>query len=72
MRLHNLLMTHQPSFPPLLEKALDLTKVVASEDYGVYAEFLGHGDDTYRLAVYLEKIREASLISLEQNGKFGQ
>jgi nuclear pore complex protein Nup107 len=64
-------MTHQPSFPTLLEKALNLTKVVASEDYGVYAEFLGHEDDTYRLAVYLDKIREASLVSLEQNGRVG-
>jgi nuclear pore complex protein Nup107 len=64
-------MTHQPSFPALLEKALNLTKVVASEDYGVYAEFLGHEDDTYRLAIYLDKIREASLVSLEKNGRVG-
>jgi nuclear pore complex protein Nup107 len=64
-------MTHQSSFPTLLEKALNLTKVVASEDYGVYAEFLGHEDDTYRLAVYLDKIREASLVSLEKNGRVG-
>lgn len=68
MRLHNLLMTHQSTIPELLEKALNLTKVVASEEHGLYAEFLGHEDDTFRLVAYLEKIREASLVSLEKDG----
>lgn len=67
MRLHSLLLTHHQAFPILLQKALDLTKTVASEDYGVYAEFLGLENDTTRLVSYLEKIREASLISLERN-----
>jgi hypothetical protein len=48
-----------------LQKALDLTKTVASEEYGVYAEFLGLENDTLRLVSYLEKVREASLISME-------
>jgi nuclear pore complex protein Nup107 len=68
MRLHTLLMTHQSAIPELLEKALDLTKIVASEEHGVYAEFLGHEDDTYRLVAYLDKIRQASLVSLERGG----
>lgn len=68
MRLHNLLMTHQMAIPELLEKALNLTKIVASEEYSVYAEFLGHEDDTYSLVAYLDKIREASLVSLERGG----
>lgn len=68
MRLHNLLMTHQSAIPELLEKALNLTKIVASEEHSVYAEFLGHEDDTYRLVAYLEKVREASLVSLERGG----
>lgn len=67
MRLHGLLMTHRPAFPVLLQKSLDLTKTVASEEYGVYAEFLGLENDTGRLVAYLEKVREASLISLELN-----
>ena len=66
MRLHNLLMTHQSAIPELLEKALNLTKIVASEEHSVYAEFLGHEDDTYRLVAYLDKVREASLVSLER------
>jgi nuclear pore complex protein Nup107 len=68
MRLHTLLMIHQFAIPELLAKALDLTKIVASEEHGVYAEFLGHEDDTYRLVAYLDKIREASLVSLERGG----
>lgn len=68
MRLHNLLMTHQSANPELLEKALNLTKIVASEEHSVYAEFLGHEDDTYRLVAYLDKVREASLVSLERGG----
>jgi nuclear pore complex protein Nup107 len=68
MRLHNLLMTHQSAIPELLDKALNLTKIVASEEHSVYAEFLGHEDDTYRLVAYLEKVREASLVSLERGG----
>jgi len=68
MRLHNLLMTHQSAIPELLEKALNLTKIVASEEHSVYAEFLGHEDDTYRLVAYLDKVREASLVSLERGG----
>jgi hypothetical protein len=51
-----------------LQKALDLIKTIASEEYGVYAEFLGQENDTSRLVAYLEKVREASLISLELNG----
>lgn len=69
MRLHSLLLTHHQAFPVLLSKALDLTKTVASEDYGVYAEFLGQDNDTSRLASYLDKIREASLLSLENQAK---
>ena len=64
LRLHNLLMAHQSAIPELLAKALDLTKIVATEDHAVYAEFLGHEDDTYRLVAYLDKVREASLVSL--------
>ena len=65
MRLHSLLLAHHQAFPVLLSKALDLTKTVASEEYGVYVEFLGQDNDTTRLAAYLDKIREASLLSLE-------
>jgi nuclear pore complex protein Nup107 len=68
MRLHNLLMTHQSAIPELLDKALNLTKIVASEEHSVYAEFLGHEDDTYRLVAYLDEVREASLVSLERGG----
>jgi nuclear pore complex protein Nup107 len=59
-------MSHQEAIPGLLEKALYLTKIVASEEHSVYAEFLGHEDDTYRLVAYLDRIREASQVSLER------
>lgn len=68
MRLHSLLVSHYQAFPIFLQKALDLTKTVASEDYGVYAEFLGLENDTARLVMYLEKVREATLISMEMSG----
>lgn len=72
MSLHNLLLSLQSADPDLLEKALNLTKIVASEEHGVYVEFLGHKDDTYRLVAYLDKIREASSVSLERGGGAGR
>lgn len=64
MRLHNLLMSNRHIHPPFLQHALDLTKIVADEDYHVYEEFFGKGDNPYRLVAYLERIRECSIEAL--------
>lgn len=65
LRLHNLLLSHRVHFPVLLQQALDLTKIVAAEEFHVYQEFLGRDDNPYRLIAYLERVREASLAALE-------
>lgn len=65
MRLHSLLMAHRQTFPHLLQQALDLTKIVASEEYQVYPEFFDREGEPYRLVAYLDRVREASLAALE-------
>ncbi|ORX40632.1 nuclear pore protein 84/107 [Kockovaella imperatae] len=66
VRLHDLLVAHKAHQPILLQRALDLSKVVAAEEYHVYQEFFGRsGGDPYRLSAYLERIREASLEALK-------
>lgn len=52
-------------FPPFLQQALDLTKVVADEDNHVYEEFIHREGQPYRLIAYLDRVREASLAALE-------
>lgn len=66
LRLHGLLVAHRSYFPDLLQLALDMTRTVAAEENHVYEEFLDmHGEGAARLAVYLERVREASLLILE-------
>ena len=65
MRLHDLLVTHKSHHPIFLQRALDLSKVVASEEYHVYEEFFGRAGDPYRLEAYLSNVREASLAALQ-------
>ena len=65
LRLHNLLISQRHHFPLLLQYALDLTKIVAAEEFHVYEEFFGRDDNPYRLIAYLERIREAGLGALE-------
>ena len=64
-RLHALLTSPSVVSPALLQRALDLSKTVASEQYHVYQEFFGTGSNPNRLVSYLDKIREASLQSLK-------
>lgn len=65
MRLHKRLVDDRHRFPQLLQEALDLTKIVASEEYHVYEEFLGRDNRPYRLYSYLDHVREASMFALE-------
>ena len=66
LRLHRQLVDNKNYLPDarLLQRALDLTKLVAAEQYHVYEEFLGRDDKPYRLVAYLESVREASLAAL--------
>jgi nuclear pore complex protein Nup107 len=63
------LFIHRSTFPGLLQQALDLTKIVADEEYHCYEEFFGRGggvdDNPFRLVAYLEKVREAGMAALE-------
>ena len=68
LRLHAVLTTHHAFSPNLLQRALDLTKIVADEENRVYAEFFGRGSNPYRLVAYLDKVREAALLSLKTGG----
>lgn len=45
---------------------MELVKVVADEENGVYVEFLEGGVGAGRLGGYLEKVREASLEMLRR------
>ncbi|RSH80942.1 Nucleoporin nup84 [Apiotrichum porosum] len=65
LRLHNRLVDNRELFPALLQRALDMTKLVAAEDYHVYEEFLGSDDKPYRLVAYLDRVREASMAALQ-------
>lgn len=65
MRLHTLLFENRKRFPQLLQEALDLTKVVAAEDYHVYEEFLGRDNVATRLIAYLNSVRAASMAALQ-------
>lgn len=60
-------MAHRSTFPTLLQQALDLTKIVASETYQIYPEFLDSKEEgePYKLVAYLDRVREASLAALE-------
>jgi nuclear pore complex protein Nup107 len=59
-------MTHRTTFPNLLQQALDLTKIVASEAYHVYPDFLDKNEgEPYKLVAYLDRVREASLAAME-------
>jgi nuclear pore complex protein Nup107 len=64
MRLHVLLVEHHTRFPQLLQAALDMTVLVASQEHGVYEEFIGRDADASRLVAYLEHVREASMSAL--------
>jgi nuclear pore complex protein Nup107 len=65
LRLHTLLMSQRHLSPSLLQSALDLTKVVATEENHVYSEFFTWSGEPYRLVAYLDRVREASLAALE-------
>lgn len=65
LRLHQTLIENKDYFPVLLQRALDMSKLVASEKYHIFTEFLGHDDRPYRLVAYLEKVCEASLEALK-------
>ena len=65
LALHNLLMSHHRTHPPFLQRALNLSMVVAAQENHVYEEFFGRNGGPYRLIGYLDKIREASLAALE-------
>jgi nuclear pore complex protein Nup107 len=66
LRLHHVLVDNRARLPdaPLLQRALDLTKLVAAEEHHVYDEFLGQDDRPFRLVAYLDRVREASLDAL--------
>ncbi|BEI86919.1 hypothetical protein CcaverHIS002_0702650 [Cutaneotrichosporon cavernicola] len=64
MRLHTLLVEHHTRFPQLLQDALDMTVLVASQEYHVYEEFIGRDTDASRLVAYLDHVREASMSAL--------
>lgn len=70
LRLHHRLVDNRGTLPDarLLQRALDLTKLVAAEEYHVYDEFLGRDQNPFRLVAYLEQVREASLAALEDGG----
>lgn len=68
MRLHALFLSQHIHAPIFVQKALDLSKIVAEEDNHVYQEFFGKGSNPFRLIAYLEKLRDASLLSLEISG----
>jgi nuclear pore complex protein Nup107 len=70
LRLHHRLVDNRIHLPDarLLQRALDLTKLVAAEEYHVYEEFLGRDDRPYRLVAYLDQVREASLAALADGG----
>ena len=63
-----MLVAHCGHAPALLQKALDLSKVVAEEDNHVYEEFFGRGSNPARLVAYLDNLRDASILSLKQAG----
>lgn len=64
MRLHTLLVEHHTRFPQLLQAALDMCVLVASQEHGVYEEFIGRDADASRLVAYLDHVREASMSAL--------
>ena len=65
MRLHNLIVSQRHHSSSYLQRALDLSKIVAAEDNHVYEEFFGKEGSPYRLIAYLERVKEASLAVLE-------
>ena len=65
LALHDVLMAHYSNYSAFLQRALNLSKVVAAQEHHVYEEFFGRSGNPYRLIGYLEKIREASLAVLE-------
>jgi len=72
LRLHNLLISNSKHFPQYVETALDLTKVVAKDENALYADFFtpdnGRAGSAWKLELYLDKIREASLMLLARGG----
>nr|XP_019044194.1 nuclear pore complex protein Nup107 [Kwoniella bestiolae CBS 10118]OCF23124.1 nuclear pore complex protein Nup107 [Kwoniella bestiolae CBS 10118] len=74
LQLHQLLLLRSDTFPELLDKALELIKIVAKEDNHLYEEFLpSQGSGEGKLGVYLEKVREVGMVCLRvgKGGLFG-
>ncbi|WWC91661.1 uncharacterized protein L201_006607 [Kwoniella dendrophila CBS 6074] len=75
LQLHELLISKVESLPEndiLIEKLLELIKIVAKEQNHLYEEFLStnseQSNNNIKLETYLEKIRQVGLICLK-NGK---
>ncbi|WVQ67012.1 uncharacterized protein L199_005204 [Kwoniella botswanensis] len=77
LQLHQLLIQKSTTFPELLDKALELIKIVAKEDNHLYEEFLpsstGGGAGEGKLGLYLERVREVGMVALKvgKGGLFG-
>lgn len=59
-----------------IQKALELSTIVADERYRIYLEFLDNGAPSAvqenRLPTYLSMVKDANLLRLKQEGNQGQ
>ncbi|CCF49257.1 hypothetical protein NDA11_004835 [Ustilago hordei] len=66
-RLHDMLVESWSAIPTNLNMALRLSEIVADERHKIYLEFI-QGNSQNLLQDYLQRVREASLLLLEDGG----